>query len=326
MRSINLCRGTLFTALTMGILIFPVLSFTAETITFQGTADGVKVMEGDRQVMFYQTAPKSHNGEYTRSDYIHPLYGLDGAVLTEDFPEDHLHQRGIYWAWHQIDVNGKRVADQWALEDFQWDLDGVSTDIEPDEYSTLKLTFLWESTNHTDNSGNTKPFVREDVRVRIYPTKEQYGSKFQTVDFEIGLLALEPRVRIGGSEDVKGYGGFSARIKLPPDMMFLSDSGLVEPKNTAVEAGAWLDFTGSLGRNGTKAGITILTHPSLPEFPPPWILRAQNSMQNPVFPGREPYTLSTDEPLVLRYRLLIHDGNLKPVFIKKLQEAYEQEG
>ena len=43
-----------------------------------------------------------------RSDYIHPLYGLDGEVLTRDWSIDHPHHRGIYWAWPEVDFGTNR--------------------------------------------------------------------------------------------------------------------------------------------------------------------------------------------------------------------------
>jgi hypothetical protein len=43
-----------------------------------------------------------------RSDYIHPLYGLDGQELTKDWPLEHPHHRGIYWAWPEVDYRGER--------------------------------------------------------------------------------------------------------------------------------------------------------------------------------------------------------------------------
>ncbi|MFW6125426.1 MAG: DUF6807 family protein, partial [Pirellulales bacterium] len=32
-----------------------------------------------------------------RACYIHPVRGLHGEVLTDDFPEDHYHHHGIFW-------------------------------------------------------------------------------------------------------------------------------------------------------------------------------------------------------------------------------------
>jgi len=305
------------------ITILPGKGRSSDFIEIEKQDDGVLVLEEGREVLFYQTAPKSHNGEYQRNNYIHPLYSLAGTVLTEDSPEDHLHQRGIYLAWHQIVVNGERVADQWTLDDFDWELKDVSIDESPLEYSELQVTFHWKSPNYTDDNGNTVPFVEEITTVRIYPTRELQDTLYQQIDYHTALRAIDVPVSIGGSEDVKGYGGFSLRIKLPDDMLFLGENGLMKPKNTAVDAGRWMDFTGSLEEDGSKAGITVLTHPSLPLFPPPWIIRAKNSMQNPVFPGRDLFQLSSEKSLELYYRVLIHDGDLKPIRIDKLQQVFE---
>ena len=131
------------------------------------------------------------------------------------------------------------------------------------------------------------------------------------IDFRIRLLALEPEVRIGGSDDVKGYGGFSPRFRLPNDVRFMAEYGEVEPQKTAVKASSWMDISGSFkgevaGQEGSTSGITILCHPSVPGFPQQWIIRKARSMQNPVFPGRTPILLPTNEPLELRYRLIVH--------------------
>src|SRR4026207_2539905 len=68
--------------------------------------------EGDTRVLFYQAERKAlPDGQAARSNYFHPLYDLDGNVLTEDFPKDHIHHRGIFWAWHQVRINGKPVQD-----------------------------------------------------------------------------------------------------------------------------------------------------------------------------------------------------------------------
>src|SRR5689334_7263190 len=79
------------------------------------TEDGVWVEEGGKRVLFYQRRPKSKDGKYARANYVHPLLDLDGEPITEDFPADHPHPRGIFWAWHQVTIDGKAVGDPWAL-------------------------------------------------------------------------------------------------------------------------------------------------------------------------------------------------------------------
>ena len=80
--------------------------------------------EGDTKVLFYQAERKAlPDGQAARSNYFHPLYDLDGNVLTEDFPKDHIHHRGIFWAWHQVRINGTHRAG--SMDEQRLVLDGA---------------------------------------------------------------------------------------------------------------------------------------------------------------------------------------------------------
>ena len=282
--------------------------------------EGYLFREGLDKVLFYQLTTKSLNGKYERSNYVHPLYDLNGNVLTEDFPADHRHHRGIFWAWHQVVVNGKRVGDQWINEDSIWEVQ--NSEILPREKGSAAVwvKLHWKSPRWLDDSGKQKPFVEEITTIRAH-TREGNTRK---IDFTIELTALEDDVRIGGSEDVKGYGGFSTRIRLPKDIRFLGHNGPVTPQITSVRAGPWLDFSGSYGAK-PGSGLTVLTHPSAPGFPQPWILRSSGSMQNPAFPGRHLILVPTDEPLTFRYRLVLHQGELTRDRLDQFQARYKKE-
>jgi hypothetical protein len=47
-------------------------------------------------------------------------------------------------------------------------------------------------------------------------------------------------------------------------------------------------------------------------------------MQNAVYPGTQPVIINTTEPVVLRYRLAIHDGEPDVKKIQMWQEAYDR--
>ncbi len=66
-----------------------------------------------------------------------------------------------------------------------------------------------------------------------------------------------------------------------------------------------MDVSGSLTAGG-RTVIIIMTHPDNPSPQNQWILRSENSMQNPVFPGRTPVGVSDKTPTVLRYRLVVY--------------------
>jgi len=55
-----------------------------------------------------------------------------------------------------------------------------------------------------------------------------------------------------------------------------------------------------------------------------WILRQTRSMQNPVFPGREPVAVPRDRPLILKYRLVIHQGDWTQLAWDKMYRAYAE--
>ena len=279
--------------------------------------DGILVREGDQKVLFYQKAPKSHNGEYTRNNYIHPLYDLDGNVLTEDFPEDHLHQRGIYWAWHQVIVDGKKMGDMWLTEDFDWEVESVDTKLEAQKL-ILEPVVLWESSDFKDAEGNKTPFVREKTTIAIHPK----NNGRRAIDFTISIHALQNNVYIGGSDNEKGYGGFSLRIKLPEDITFTANYGQVQPQTTAIPASPWMNFSGSFTKDN-PSGLLVLCHPSSSDFPQEWIIREKGSMQNPVYPGRKPVLVSQSQPIILRYRMVIYKDKPDKNTIDQLVSDYK---
>jgi len=294
------------------LFLFLSLAATAQAIlavppmSSEQTAEGILISENGKPVLFYQKNPKSKDGQYERSNYIHPLYNLDGNVITEDFPADHLHQRGIFWTWHQILAGKKRLGDGWECRDIEWDV--LSAEAAPEEGGgiVLKTRVHWKSPNWISENGEMLPFVEEKSVITVYPAEP--GSR--KIDFEISLLALYENISIGGSEDEKGYGGFSPRFFLPEDVSFLGIAGTVTPEVTAVPAGPVIDINGTFGEK-SSSGIAVIQHPSNPGFPQKWILRNNNSMQNPVYPGRSPVGISSSLQTTLRYRLVLH-GPDKP--------------
>lgn len=288
----------------------------AQHLIFENTPEGVWVKEGEEKVLFYQKTTNSQDGKYPRADYVHPLYNVDGAVLTEDYPEDHLHHRGIFWAWHQIIIGDQRTGDAWECKDFVWDVYEVGG--QPEDSALYAKTY-WKSPLWTNDAGEMEPFLSEETKITVHPKAKQY----RVIDFEISLLALVPDLKIGGSEDVKGYSGFSVRMKLPEDIAFTSDGGPVTARTEAVKAGPWMDMSGSLAADGGKAGIIIMNHPDNPPPSNQWILRDSNSMQNPVYPGRHPVPVSDQTPTVLRYRLLTYQGHLSEEEITRLYEEQQ---
>ena len=288
-----------------------------ETFVFEKTPQGVALYENKQPVFFYQKEPKTPDGVNYFNNYLHPLFSLEGDTLTEEFPSDHPYHRGIFWAWHQLYVNDESIGDGWIMDNISQDVVDLKTKVNKSS-AQLSLRVLWKSSLFQHD----QPFVREHTTIIVHHLK----SGIRAIDFEIDLRALVPGVSIGGANDEKGYGGFCARIKLPENMLFTSEKGQVVPQTLQIKAGSWMDFSAPFGKHGEINGLTVLCHPSTPNYPESWILRNKSSMQNIVFPGKIRTELTVDKSTVLHYRVIVHNGSSKDVDIQEIKAEYEKMG
>ena len=293
------------------IMFFGIAGFAQ--VKMQKQNDGFLFTENGSNVLFYQKEEKSLDGKFKRCNYIHPLWGIDGAVLTEDFPADHLHHRGVFWAWHQIWIGDKRIGDGWEIKNFEQEVTGVEYIAKENRVAVLKTEVDWKS-DLFETGGEKVPYLREKTTISIHPKNGNY----RVIDFEISLLALAENLSLGGSEDVKGYSGFSVRMKLPDDVKFIGQNGEIEPQNEAVQSAGFVNIAGAVGTNNKKGGIVIIDNSENPGYPQPWILRKSKSMQNAVFPGNSTVSISIQKPLVLKYSLVIYAGSLSNKMILKI--------
>ena len=299
----------------VAVFAFPNNSTGEEAVvSIEQTDQGFQFRSGYRPVLFYQSEPiTEHN--HTRAGFVHPLYGLDGEVLTESFPKDHRHHQGVFWAWHQLWVGDRKIGDPWVTKDHLVVVKEAEIVEQRAESATLDVHAEWTSTA-LDDSGASNALVAEQTRIRVF--REQ--GDVQYIDFTIQLKPLVDDVRLGGSEDVKGYSGFTVRVKPPTDMIIRDASGILA--DDAIQStSAWSGVSGSFGVKGIS-GVAILSHPSLTQFPPRWVLR-HYGMQNVAYPGREPIALSAETPLVIRHRLVVHRGSTEQAHIANHQQVYE---
>lgn len=294
---------------------------SAQKLHTSVTPDGILVLEGPDSILLYVTALNSLNGRYRRTDYIHPIWGLNGERLTLDFPEDHLHHRGVFWAWRRILVGGSQVADSWLCKDLSWDVRHVQIEKTGDSLITIHAEVYWLSPGEQDAHGEQKSIVRENVMVRVHKGQ----AHFRLIDVDIGLKALVEDVAIAGYDNESALSGFSARIKTPDDLVIASTMGKLTPQWPAMKVGAWVDFSGTFNPAGLRSGLTILIDKQNPPPEQMWNLRQKDSMQNVVFPGSKPYILPTDDFLFLKYRLVIHDDKMRMTDIGGLYEAFNKQ-
>ena len=310
----------------MVTVMFSALCFKAgkeSPFRFAESDQGVALTENGQKVFFYQKAPVTVpvGGEAKElrkfSHYIHPLYNLEGEVITEAQPESdmwHPHHRGIFWGWHRLAVGGKEVGDSRTMKDFGYEIRKIQTRTKGTTASLI-LDVDWKSPKAEPDA-----FVTEHTVITVHALQH----KKRVIDFEIRLKANAPEVTLAGLKDtVKGYGGFSIRLKLADSMLFRGQQGVLKPVIGQLHAGPWVDFSTPVLKSPQKYDVALFCHPAIPNFPSPWLLRSKASMQNPAFPGWEKYTLPVDSMLTLSYRLIIHEGNVSGKEINDWFEEYK---
>lgn len=290
-RRVLRCVGVLaLLALVAGCATSPPPS---QRIFISARADGVAFEEAGRPVLFYRTRAETGR-EPWRVNYIHPLYSVAGAVLTEDAPADHIHQRGIYWAWRRVLADGVRVADGWVGDRLVLDVAAPVTRTWPDGSAQLDVRTVWR----VPVAAIERAIIEETSTIRAYPTID--GRR--KLEIEVQLRARRDGVQLAGTDDAKGYGGLSFRFAHATSVQLEADGRPIQATLAGMEAGETVTFRWPTLTPPWPDSIRVACEvDGMPWMQ--WVLRQEPSMQNCAFPGRTPVQVPTDRPLTLRATL-----------------------
>ena len=272
----------------------------------------VRVRDGDLPVLLYHHGssplPPGVPAEFRRGDYIHPLYGPDGEVLTEDFPKDHYHHRALMWSWAVVRWKGQ-VRDPYALRGM-WHrpVDTVRVRSGP-VFAAVRAESRWMWEDKT-------PVVREQVVVRAYRSTKRR----RFLDIDITLTALVDDLQIGGRPG-RGYSGLCLRMAAAdrPGTTEL----YVEPAASAVQR-AWASYSNTPSGVAASSGVVLLQCDGNPRYPAEWIEYPELFWIQPAFPGQELFSLPKERPVELRFRLWIHPGEAGSEVCGQLWTSYNR--
>ena len=90
---------------------------------------------------------------------------------------------------------------------------------------------------------------------------------------------------------------------------------------SALKPCTWADLTSCFSNDERRSGAALFLPASHPGLPVGWTLR-HYGLLNPAWPGVTPVVLNPQEPLVLRYRLWIHRGDVTAGGVQQAYEAY----
>jgi hypothetical protein len=275
---------------------------------------------GDRPVLTYQAAvvepPPGIDRIYRRSGFIHPLQTPSGLAVTDDFPPDHAHQHGLFFAWVNTTFQGRHV-DFWNQKERTGRVSHVSPGVVCRNAVTAGPVFgeLNVELLHEDQSapGGPKPVLRECWLVRVYDVSAHFVVDLQSVQQVVNDPLTVNKYHYGGLGlrgnrqwfDITAQGNDTPDPAKSGRSDFLTSDGKhrIDGNHTRPY---WVDLSGQV--NGKFGGVAILDHPSNFRFPQAVRLHPNKPYFcfAPMVDGE--FAIRRDHPYVSRYRLYIHDG------------------
>jgi Methane oxygenase PmoA len=267
------------------------------------------VVDGDKTVLVYNhgdIAFKQGRRNRTRSSYVHPIYGMDGEVLTDDYPADHYHHHGLFWCWPHVKV-GDREYDFWERDDVdinfkRWLAKEASAD-----GAELAIENGW----FVDD----KQVVKEEARLMVHPATADGRS----IDVTLTWTPIDEPITLSGAEG-KSYGGLSLRFG-PRKETVVTVPGGRAGEDLLITKLPWADLTGQFQGAPGPSGAALFVHPSHPDFPPEWMTRDYGLLAVG-WPGVHPKTFEPGESVTCRYRIWIHRGAPDADTLKRQYEAF----
>ncbi len=271
----------------------------AFTIKTEPDPERYTIEDNGRPVLTYNfgtvPVPAGVSGQYAvaRSDYVHPLFGPGGEVLTKDFSPDHPHHRGIYWAWPEVTWKGEK-RDLHALQGVFARPVKIVRQEASNDVAIIEAENVWKW-------GGTEPIVRELATITAHALSDER----RVIDFEFHFEAFVPGVTIA-RRHLDAYGGFNLRFSSRQQQLIVTNN-------------AWAAISGIPPEGKTPVYVAIFQDTRNPLHPGNWIDYPNLNWLQPTFPKRGmAYELKPDAPLVLRYRIVVSGSALDGAALGKL--------
>lgn len=250
-----------------------------------------RLSDGSEPVFVYNASPQLASGapaDKQRCCYLHPVHAPGGVVVTDDFPKDHWHHRGLFWAWPIVEIDGRKY-DPWLVQGLRQRSRKVKTSVEAGN-GVLSAENEWRV--------DERIVATEAIRMEAMPAQAKSRRLRFTLTFE---AVHSPMALRGEPGDNKGYGGFSVRFA-PRENTILTTSRGREPEDSNMAQLPWAQLEGRF--SGRRAALRIDIDPSNPGYPNGWCLRHYGFL-GVNFPGLVSFQLQPRRPLTLRYTVTL---------------------
>ncbi len=244
---------------------------------------------------------------YIRSGYIHPVFSPGGKLITEDFPSDHHHHKGIWFPWTRTEFDGKPV-DFWNLGAGQGTVQHAGFDVieSGPVYGRFVARHQFVDLQQQRERGG-KVALDETWDVRVYAVGGPQSG------FWIFDLTSTQRCASESPLHLKKYryGGLGfrgAREWKDDNYVLLTSEGKTKKDGHTTRA-KWCAHSGAV--DGKWTTVVLMCSPSNERFPEPMRIWASGGAffnYAPVQAGD--WTLEPGKEYIFAYRFFVHEGEI----------------
>ena len=275
---------------------------------------------------------EDQTNQYDRSSYIHPVWTPKGEIISGDFSPEHIWQRGIFLAWEKVKI-GEVVTNFWEL--------GKNTGrtLKDDKDPVLiQGPVFAEIVVFNKGTVEGKTYFKEICVVRLYNSTKNDTWMFDMNFCQIPVDPADPgklpivarsvelmKIHYGGMafrgvspgwlhyDFIAGNKEQLSKFKTgtkwldPADSLHILTSEGFGRKNGNGTPARWIDYTGPLSSNW--GGLVMFDHPTNQRYPTPLRIHPDMPYFCFAFTKDNPYSISSDAPLNLTYRIVVHNGH-----------------
>jgi hypothetical protein len=285
-------------------------------------AELVLTIAGGGQVLAYRAAklapPRADiKPIFTRAAYLHPIFSPSGRRITDDYPANHLHHHGLWFAWPKTQFEGR--------EPNFWEMGAGTGTVEAKEVAEPVSGPVWGGFlayhQFVDLSAPTpKLALAETWEVRLYNvgTGARPYYLFDVVSTQTcaGLSPLKILQYHYGGMGLRGNWLWNGKDKA----FFLTSEGETDRVKANQTRARWCYIGGAV--DGQQTGLAVLGHPDNHNAPQPLRLHPEE----PYF-GFSPsqlgeFSIVPGRPYVSRYRAVVFDGAPDRLELDRLWNDY----
>jgi hypothetical protein len=254
---------------------------------------------------------------FQRGGYLHPIQTPSGRIVTGDYPPDHRHHHGVWFAWTRAVFQG-RDTDFWNMGDAKGRVEFEALDRAWTGDVHAGLTARHRYIDLT--SGRPITVLREEWIARFFAADERSPHFVFDVDVRQTNVADSPLVL-----PEYHYGGMAVRgaadyVPLE-NAVFLTSEGKDRKTGDAVPS-RWAYIAGTV--NGARAGIAMLSHPKNFRAPEPMRIHPTDPYMCYVPSKSGPWEIPVKGTHTATYRFVAFDGNPEPSDLDRLWRDYAE--